>query len=581
MYPRKIAFTTVLIALYFLAFVGFTYPLVTEFDKAFISEGGDGCIFVWNVYNFTENFHQSKPLFSTHRIYHPLGSSLILHVYAPVVGVIGLAVGNPILALNLAVLISSVLSGLGAYLLCNLYVKDRPLAALAGFAFAYCPYKLMHIYGHYDLMLTATLPFFVLCFVRAFKPAQAGRLPTLSNKRNLITAFILLAVTFFSSYYYTYFLMIFVVLYFAYFAMKIYDWSILNKKVILLSGIVVVASSGLVGLMDSIALDKTGLARNALRQSADAIAFFVPSAFSRFLGSGLVQHIRFDIIRGNEAESTVYVGYAVVVFAIGYLLARQYREERRAEGRLISYMAGCYLVFAMPVVLVADRIICALPTALIHYVPFINNFRVPYRHTIMLMLFVPILACLFIKARLWPVIPKRLHVLVVSALMAILFVEYVQRPYPMISRQDVPGVYEYLARQEDGVLIEIPFGLRDGFHAIGDERTVQMFYQTVHKKPILGGVVSRPGKEIFSFFEGAPIISDLIRMQQDSNWDPGPLTEEQKTVFLKTFDPRYVLIYPEYRKSRVAAYVETVVSDRIATRQDFGGFVLMTLRAGE
>lgn len=580
MYPRKIAVTTVLIALYFVAFIGFTYPLMTEFDRAFISEGGDGCIFVWNVYNFKENFHHSKPLFSTDRIYHPLGTSLILHVYTPAVGLIGLAVGNPILALNLGLLLSSVLSGLGAYLLCNHYVKDRLLAALAGFAFAYCPYKLMHIYGHYDLMLTATLPFFVLCFVRAFTPVEARRLPALSSKRNLIIALILLAVTFFSSYYYTYFLIIFVVLYFAYFAMRIYDWSILNKKVILLTGVAIVASSGLVGLLDSIAFDETGLARNALRQSADVIAFFVPSAFSRFLGSGLVRHIRFDIIRGNEFESTVYVGYAVLVFAIGYLLARQYRDEK-VEGRLIPYMTGCYLVFAMPVVLVADRIICALPTALIHYVPFVNNFRVPYRHTIMLMLFVPILASLFIKARLWPVIPRRFHVLVVSALMAILFAEYVQLPYPMISRQDVPGVYEYLARQEDGVLIEIPFGLRDGFHTIGDERTVQMFYQTVHHKPILAGVVSRPSKEIFSFFESAPIISDLIRMQQDSNWDPGPPTEEQQAAFLKTFEPRYVLVYPEYRKSRVAAYLEMAVSDRIAAKQDFGDFVLITLRARE
>lgn len=577
MIPRKIAGIILLIAVYGIAFIGFTYPLVTDFDDAFISEGGDGCIFVWNVYNFTENVYQSKPLFRTDMIYHPLGSTLILHVYAPVVGLIGLVVGNPILALNIAVLLSFILSGLGAYMLCNHYVKDRLLSAFAGFAFAFCPYKLMHIYGHYDLMLTATIPFFVLFFVRSFEWTEPRRFPSVSSRRNLVIAIVLFIVTFFSSYYYTYFLGIFVLAYLAYFVTRFYTWPILNKKVLLYSGLAIVVSSGLVGFLDRIGWDGGGLARNGLRQSTDIVSFFVPSAFSRLLGSDLVQHIRFDVIRGNEFESTVYVGYAVLAFAAGYFLSRQYRRESVGT-RMISYIAGCYLVFAMPVVIIADRIICALPTAVIHYIPFVNNFRVPYRHTIMLMLFTPVLACLFIKASLWRVIPRRLHLIVVAGLMAILVVEYVQVPYPLVSRRDAPGVYEYLAEQEDGLLLEIPFGLRDGFHAIGDERSLQMFYQTIHHKPILGGVVSRPGKEIFAFFETAPVVSDLIRMQQDSTWDPYPPADRKIRKFFETFEPAYVLVYPEYRNSRVAAYLETVLADRVATRQDFDGFLLITLK---
>jgi hypothetical protein len=578
MIPRKIAGIILLLAVYGIAFIGFTYPLVTDFDDAFISDGGDGCIFVWNVYNFTENVYQSKPLFRTDMIYHPLGSSLILHVYAPVVGLIGLVVGNPVLALNIAVLLSFILSGLGAYMLCNYYVKDRPLSAFAGFAFAFCPYKLMHIYGHYDLMLTATIPFFVLSFVRSFKWAEPRRFPSISSRRSLAIAIALFVVTFFSSYYYTYFLGIFVLAYFAYFVTRCYAWRILNKKVLLYSGLTIIASSGLVRLLDLSGWDEGGLARNGLRQSTDIISFFVPSAFSRFLGSGLVQHIRFDVIRGNEFESTVYVGYAVLVFAIGYLLTRQYRREGVGT-RMVPYIAGCYVIFAMPVVIIADRIICALPTAVIHYIPFVNNFRVPYRHTIMLMLFTPILACLFIKASLWRVIPRRLHLIVVAALMAILVVEYAQVPYPLVSRRDAPGVYEYLAEQKHGLLLEIPFGLRDGFHAIGDERSLQMFYQTIHHKPILGGVVSRPNEEIFAFFETAPVVSDLIRMQQDSTWDPSPPGGGEIRAFFETFEPAYILIYPEYGNSRVAAYLEAVLGDRVTARQDFDGFLLITLKA--
>jgi hypothetical protein len=576
MHSRNIVITVWLVLLYGIAFVVLTYPLATEFDGAFISEGEDGCLFVWNIYNFTENIHEGKPVFSTDRIYHPLGSSLILHVYAPTVGLLGLLIGNYFLTLNIAVLLSFVMSGLGAYLLCNYFVEDRPLSALAGLVFAYCPYKLMHLYGHYDLMLTATIPFFVLCFIKSFSWTAHGRIPSLSSGRNLVAACILLAVTYFSSYYYTYFLLIFVILYFAYFTLRIHTWRFISRKALVYSVLAIVASTGLVWLFDRTGLDRTGLARNGLRQSADILAFFVPSAFSRFLGTDLVQHIRFDIIRENEFESTVYLGYTVLVFALGYLVTRQHRHEK-PQTRMISYMAGCFLVFTMPLVLVADRIICALPTALIHYVPFVNNFRVPYRHTIMLMLFVPILACLLVKARLWRVIPRRFHVPVVVGLMAILFIEYAQVSYPMISRDDVPRVHRHLADQEDGVLLEIPFGLRDGIREIGDERTLQMFYQTVHHKPILSGVLSRPRQEIFSLFETAPIVSDLIRMQVDSTWHPQPPTDRQVRTFLETFTPSYVVIYPEYRNSRVAEYLEAVLAGYVTARQDIDGFSLMTV----
>jgi hypothetical protein len=493
-----------------------------------------------------------------------------------VFGVVGLLVGNPILALNITVALSFIFSGVGAYMLCNLYVRDRLLSALAGFVFAYCPYKLLHIYGHYDLMLTATIPFFIFFFVKSVRGVNGGRRLHLVDSRSLVLAVVFLAVTYFSSYYYTFFLIIFVLLYISFFAFRLHALRLFTRRNLIYGLVIVLASTALIALFERLGLDRDGIARNGLGRSADVLAFFVPSALSRFLASDAVRHIRFDVIRANQAESTVYIGYGILIFAAGYLLKRQYRGEA-PETKVLPFMVGSFLMLAMPLVLVADRIVCALPPAVIHYVPFVNNFRVPYRYTIMIMLFLPILAGLFIKERIWRAIPRRLHLVIVSALVVVLSLEYIQQPFPMVSRHDVPEVYEYLALEPDGVLLEIPFGLRDGFHEIGDERSIQMYYQTIHHKKILGGVLSRPGREIFDFFISEPVVSDLIKMQEDETWEPPLPGPRYVSRFLETFRPRYVLIHPEQRGSRVARFVEAVLSGHIADRKEIDGFMLMTI----
>jgi hypothetical protein len=274
----------------------------------------------------------------------------------------------------------------------------------------------------------------------------------------------------------------------------------------------------------------------------------------------------------------VYIGYTVLGFAVAYFATRQYRTER-PEIKMLSYLVACFLVLAMPMVRILNQTLFALPSALLHYVPFLNNFRGPYRYSIMIMLFLPILSSLFIKRRVLDRVPKRIHPLVVSGLVLLLFVEYAQKDYPMVSSGDVPRVYHRLAAMEDGVLLEIPFGLRDGFHHLGDERTVEMFYQTVHHKKLLAGLVSRPDRQLFQRFEQEPVVADLIRMEDDPQWTP-PAAPSPKdvTAFLRTFGVGYILIHPEYRDGPIEQMIQSLFSDRIIRQAEVDGFNLLTLR---
>jgi hypothetical protein len=571
-----------LLVFYAIAFIVFTYPLILDFGSCFISDSKDGCVFPWNIYNFRDNLLHSKNPFFTDKIFYPVGSSLVLHVYAPVSGVVGLLFSNPVFALNLTVLLSFIFSGLGAYMLCNSYVENRLLSALAGFVYAYCPYKLLHLYGHYDLMLSATIPFFILFFVKSFtwdcgEKHRRFAKPRIVNQRSLGLAIVFFVITFFSCYYYTYYLIIFVMLYLFYYGRRLHDVNLFTRNKSVYALLIIVASTLAVGALHFLTgLDRTGPTRIGLGSSTDLVAFFVPSAHSRFLASDAVKYLRLNVIRTNQVESTVYVGYAILVFALAYFITHQPRRET-PRTKMLSFMTAAYLVFATPIVLVADRIMCAFPTALIHYMPFVKNFRVPYRFNIMLMLFLPMLGCLFLKRYVLPRFPKSLRFILVSALVFLLFIEYMPTPYPMVCRRDVPRVYTHLAAKEDGVLLEIPFGLRDGFRMIGDERTSQMYYQTIHHKKILGGLVSRPSKHIFEYFQSQPVVSDILRMEEDQSWKPAAYGEAQVVDFLETFAVRYIIIYPEYRGSSLEKYLETTFSQHIVGSVDIDRFALSTL----
>ncbi len=73
-----------------------------------------------------------------------------------------------VVAYNLVVLLSFVLSGFGTYLLVLYHTRDRLAALLSGLCFAFCPYRLSHLgAGHLPLLGTQWLPFLLLYLDKA------------------------------------------------------------------------------------------------------------------------------------------------------------------------------------------------------------------------------------------------------------------------------------------------------------------------------------------------------------------------------------------------------------------------------
>ena len=75
----------------------------------------------------------------------------------------------------------------------------------------------------------------------------------------------------------------------------------------------------------------------------------------------------------------------------------------------------------------------------------------------------------------------------------------------------VPRVYHRLAfAPKDIAVLDVPAGARDGLGGVGRIQSFELVGQTVHQKPIVGGMVSRLSEERWRAFKNAPLVGELM-----------------------------------------------------------------------
>jgi len=114
-------------------FVIFTWPLAANLGSSFLSvAGGDSSGYVWDAWHFRKLLLSGHNPYVTDWLFYPHGTGLVMHGYLPVLGLLNLVLNNPILAVNVGLLLSAAVSGAGAYLLARRWVQSSVLSLLAG-----------------------------------------------------------------------------------------------------------------------------------------------------------------------------------------------------------------------------------------------------------------------------------------------------------------------------------------------------------------------------------------------------------------------------------------------------------------
>jgi hypothetical protein len=297
------------------------------------------------------------------------------------------------------------------------------------------------------------------------------------------------------------------------------------------------------------------------------------------LWGGAVQRVYalFDI---DAIETTAWFGIAPLVL-VGWLVRRharsgdaRHRSTDPVRGEDSSWVVRQWAVIGLVFFLWAlgphlmafgQNTAVILPQALLRFVPLLNNARIPGRAIVVTYLALSVLTAVAVSA--WRATSRRSMLPVLLTAFAVI-VDYLPAPFPVIA-MSYPAVYDTLRdRPEQGAVCELPLGLRDGFGQQGMFDDAVLFYQMIHGRPLVGGVVSRLPRNVTAAYDTDPLLRGLLRLSAREELD-GPLPDRQlATSRLRENGIRFIVLDRTRASSELIAYVERVLPLTLLTDDD-------------
>ncbi|MFN6944929.1 MAG: hypothetical protein ACK4ND_08255 [Cytophagaceae bacterium] len=544
---------------YCIIFLLFTWPLATDFTGSIVgNQDGEVYGIMWNVYIFKNNPSDFLRL-HTSEVFAPLGTSLFLHSTTPLLSIFSSFFSNPILGVNLFIALNFILSGIGGFLLCRRYVSSTVLCVISGFLFAFSPYKMLRFEEHYNLILTAPVPFFILFFTRAFEFENVPFF-IIKSKRDFYLCLLMGILALLSDYIIVLTIFFFCLLYFSWFKVKKY--LAFNRKTFLIIAAFFVLGHIAVHLLKIILQE-----HSVFYWGCDLLSLVIPVNsyfFSQFIGSGYIEHIHH-----NSFEYVTYLGVTLIVLAIGSLFIKKPLQVS-SEVNAFGVVAVILVILTMPQFKVNGVLLNYNPFSIVHFTPFIKNFRCPARYIMPVYLLLSIFAFYHLEK----VSNVQIHILV-----AVLFLlEFFPMQVKMTKLDVYPSVYSSLKKLEGRTLLSVPFGVRDGMDQQGIFHTPDHYYQTIHQKKIIGGYISRVDPEVKKLYSEDKVMRNLLNLQIDSSYLPEEISSYELARFFNTFQPEIILITPLYKNSIVEDYLRKISEGKVLEEVEEGQHLILRLK---
>ena len=195
-----------------------------------------------------------------------------------------------------------------------------------------------------------------------------------------------------------------------------------------------------------------------------------------------------------------------------------------------------------------------LPETLVRYLPIAANARIPGRAIVVVSLAMAVLGAIAISRSQEP---SRRRWLGIAAMALIILLDYLPTPFPTVE-VDRPPIYETLRdRPERGALLELPVGIRDSFTGRGFLDHRALAYQMIHRRPIVGGVVSRIAPSIVAGYAADPLIDGLLALSGRQT-PSKPLPNRAEAASLLAQDGiAFVMVNRELAPAELLEYVES------------------------
>ncbi len=290
----------------------------------------------------------------------------------------------------------------------------------------------------------------------------------------------------------------------------------------------------------------------------DLLAYFVPNPMHPWFGSHTRSWFATDGIDGFPEFVASFSIVAFVVIAVG-------AAARGLPRVWIAFTALALMLSLGPFIhLGGINTYIIGPWAFLRYVPVIGMARSPSRFAIPAVLGLSLLFAFAITEL------SRRHAgrwRMAGGFVAVaLAMELVPAPRVLYSA-DVPDIYRLVAAAGDeaGRVLELPTGVRDGISSLGKFDAASQYFQTRHKRPMIGGYVSRMSRwrrrenrrspvlrAIFELSEGRVPSSDLIERARES-----------RDAFLRRSCVRFVVVNKQHASGELRSFAEETLRLRV------------------
>ncbi len=498
-----------------------TYPGILNLSTHFMCDGGDGFQNMWNMWWFKTSLldlHRN-PYYTTY-LHHPDGVSLLFQTFNPFNGLISIPLQflfNMETTYNLIVIFSFIMSGISMYLLARYLIKNRLAAFIAGCIYTFCPFHFAHGLGHLQLIAMEWMPLYILYMIKTHREG---------GWKNGVLAGVFLILTSLCSWYYMIYSGFITLIYLIY-HLIVNRASIINKNFgrdfLVLSVTFLVFMAPLLGPMLYTKMTQEFVGEhNPEDWSADLTSFFVPSGISTY-GKAWFTPVWSNWV-GNTAENSNYIGYVVLVLSIFALI-------KCRDARFWGVVALFAFIMALgPYLRVMGKQyrLVPLPYHLLHrYVPIFSFTGVPERFDLMFKFSLAIIVGYAVSWMYNKFGSVRIRYGFIVLVSVFVIMEYLAVPYVQ-KKVEVSEFYREMAEDEDvyGVM-DIPSG------------AVTLYLATIHRKPLVGGYVSRPSQKALSFLKETPVIKDLMGEGKTESEDMAGTARE----IFSTHNIRYIITH--------------------------------------
>ena len=492
----------------------YTFPLIINLTGMFYGFSWDSLGGIWNLWWLKFGYLNNSSFYIHTYLSYPSGHNLSNNPYPYLFNFIGFLLAyftNEVAAFNIIKLISFPVLALTTYFLIYYLTWHRAISALAGLAYAFSPFHVIHNMAHF-----ANLYWLPLAILFLLKLMREG------GYRNAILFGLFWGFTFVDNAYYAYFLGLLIPVFIIAFILleKEVRGNIIRitfAKNLMVSFLVFLfivfpmmypMFKGIFSPQGSQIAGAYGGNRafsDLFVFSAKPLDYLLPSKHNPFLG-WLIPDFGMSPLKGHRyTEHTLYLGYSLILLG-GYALYCALRKKGQLAVNSKDRQT-VYLFFAVAIVAAILSAPPFIPLGKYHidvqtrevfadyklYLPqyflykLFPMFRVYARMGGVVLLAVCVLSAFGLREILARINTQKMRYLFLSLFSLIIFVEYAEFPSFRLTKVKEPEVYKWLASQPvQFPIVEYPLGASDDPYTTYE----YYFYQRIHKKYLVNGAAA-------------------------------------------------------------------------------------------